>query len=65
MQADDQLAEWLVRWEEARAADRPARASEVAAELREALGLTVPVEVVEAGALPRFEMKASRFIVEG
>src|SRR5262249_15183889 len=23
MQADDQLAEWLVRWEEARAADRP------------------------------------------
>jgi phenylacetate-CoA ligase len=47
------------------AADPAARASEVAAELREALGLTVPVDVVEAGALPRFEMKASRFIVEG
>ena len=47
------------------AAARPARASAVAAELREALGLTVPVDVVEAGALPRFEMKASRFIVEG
>ena len=37
----------------------------VAAGLREALGLTVPVDVVEAGSLPRFEMKASRFIVEG
>ena len=34
-------------------------------ELREALGLTVPVDVVEAGTLPRFEMKARRFIVEG
>jgi phenylacetate-CoA ligase len=47
------------------AVDRPARASAVAAELREALGLTVPVDMVEAGSLPRFEMKASRFIVEG
>jgi phenylacetate-CoA ligase len=47
------------------AADPPARASAVAAELRQALGLIVPVNVVEAGALPRFEMKASRFIVEG
>jgi len=47
------------------AAERPARALAVAAELREALGLTVPVDVVEAGSLPRFEMKASRFIVEG
>jgi len=46
-------------------AERPARASAVAAELRHALGLTVRVDVVEAGALPRFEMKASRFIVEG
>jgi phenylacetate-CoA ligase len=46
-------------------AERPARASAVAAELRQALGLTVPVGVVEAGTLPRFEMKASRFIVEG
>ena len=42
-----------------------ARASVVAAELREALGLTVPVTVVEPGTLPRFEMKASRFLVEG
>jgi phenylacetate-CoA ligase len=36
----------------------------VAQEIREALGLTVPVRVVEAGALPRFEMKARRFHVE-
>jgi len=43
---------------------QPALVAAVAAELREALGLTVPVDVVEAGALPRFEMKASRFIVE-
>ncbi|MBK5297600.1 MAG: AMP-binding protein [Vicinamibacteria bacterium] len=47
------------------AADWKALASEVAAQLRQALGLTVPVEAVEAGVLPRFEMKASRFIVEG
>ena len=33
-------------------------------QLREALGLTVPVHVVAAGTLPRFEMKARRFVVE-
>ena len=31
--------------------------------LREALGLSVPVTPVEAGVLPRFEMKARRFVV--
>jgi phenylacetate-CoA ligase len=36
----------------------------VAQGIREALGLTVPVQVVAAGALPRFDMKARRFIVE-
>ena len=45
-------------------ADGTAVAHRVAYELREALGLTVPVQVVAAGTLPRFEMKASRFIVE-
>src|SRR5262249_10387471 len=35
MQVDDQLAEWLVRWEEARAADQPLPAlDELPAELR-------------------------------
>ncbi len=38
-------------------------ATRVAHRLREALGLTVPVETVAPGALPRFEMKASRFVV--
>jgi phenylacetate-CoA ligase len=47
------------------AGDRPARASAIAAALREVLGLTVQVDVVAAGSLPRFEMKASRFVVEG
>jgi phenylacetate-CoA ligase len=34
-------------------------------QLRSALGLTVPVQIVEKGALPRFEMKARRFVIEG
>jgi phenylacetate-CoA ligase len=34
-------------------------------QLREALGLTVPVYLVEPGGLPRFEMKARRFVVKG
>jgi phenylacetate-CoA ligase len=36
----------------------------VALELRETLGLTVPVHVVAAGTLPRSEMKSRRFVVE-
>ncbi len=43
---------------------RRALATRLSEQLRETLGLTVPVSVVEAGALPRFEMKAQRFIVE-
>ena len=39
-------------------------AAKVAHQLREALGLTVPVKVVDAGTLPRFEMKSIRFVVE-
>ena len=38
-------------------------AARVSHQLRLALGLTVPVKVVVAGTLPRFEMKARRFIV--
>ena len=44
--------------------DRNAVASRVAYHLREALGLSVNVLVVESGTLPRFEMKANRFVVE-
>jgi phenylacetate-CoA ligase len=45
--------------------DSNAVASTVAYHLREALGLSVNVHVVESGTLPRFEMKANRFVVEG
>ena len=44
--------------------DPSGTAARVAADLRDAFGLTVAVQVVNAGVLPRFEMKASRFIVE-
>ncbi len=46
------------------AAEGSAVAVKVAYQIREALGLTVPVEVVPAGTLPRFEMKARRFAVD-
>lgn len=39
-------------------------AHRVGAALRESLGLTVPLRVVETGSLPRFEMKAKRFVIE-
>jgi phenylacetate-coenzyme A ligase PaaK-like adenylate-forming protein len=39
-------------------------AAAISQRLREALGLRVPVEIVDAGTLPRFEMKARRFVVE-
>ena len=46
------------------AGDTSGAAAKVAHQLREALGLTVPVHVVQAGTLPRFEMKSLRFVVE-
>lgn len=49
---------------EPQAVDAQAVAAKVAYQIREALGLTVPVEVVQPGTLPRFEMKARRFQVE-
>jgi phenylacetate-CoA ligase len=44
--------------------DGTALAATVGKRLREALGLTVPVRTVEPMSLPRFEMKARRFVVE-
>jgi phenylacetate-CoA ligase len=44
--------------------DGAAVGARVAQELREALALRVGVRVVPAGALPRFEMKARRLVVE-
>jgi phenylacetate-CoA ligase len=37
--------------------------SKLSRQLNEALGLTIPVRTVDAGVLPRFEMKARRFEV--
>lgn len=45
--------------------DASALKGAVARRLREALGLTVQVTAVAPMALPRFEMKARRFVVEG
>lgn len=41
-----------------------ATAAQLADRLRESVGLSVPVRIVEPGSLPRFEMKARRFVVE-
>jgi phenylacetate-CoA ligase len=46
------------------AGDRAAFVARVSRQLREALGLSVLVQLVEVGSLPRFEMKARRFVVE-
>ncbi len=46
------------------ASDGPGIATHVSQQLREALGLTIPVHVVESGRLPRFEMKARRLVIE-
>jgi phenylacetate-CoA ligase len=50
--------------EAAPASDGRELVAKVSHQLRVALGLTVPVHLVDAGTLPRFEMKARRFIVE-
>jgi phenylacetate-CoA ligase len=46
------------------AADSTVLGARVSQRLREALGLSVPVRIAAGGALPRFEMKARRFVVE-
>jgi phenylacetate-CoA ligase len=46
------------------AADAPGIATRVSQQLREALGLTIPVHVADSGSLPRFEMKARRLVIE-
>jgi len=46
-------------------ADAPIVSSKLVRQLRSALGLTVPVRIVDPGSLPRFEMKARRFVIEG
>jgi phenylacetate-CoA ligase len=46
------------------AADAVATTRKVSQLLRDALGLTVAIQVAQPGTLPRFEMKARRFVVE-
>jgi phenylacetate-CoA ligase len=59
------LRELSVEIELASSADRQSdTAAHIAMALRESLGLTVPLRVVAANTLPRFEMKARRFVVE-
>ena len=53
-----------VEIEMAPAADAAAITRRVSQFLRDALGLTVAVHAVTPGTLPRFEMKARRFVVE-
>jgi phenylacetate-CoA ligase len=45
------------------AADPHTTTTRITQRLREALGLSVPIQIVGQGALPRFEMKARRFII--
>ena len=45
------------------AGDAANAAARVASALRESIGLTVPVQIVAADTLPRFEMKSRRFII--
>ncbi len=47
------------------AAGAPDVAMRLDAAFREALGLSVPLRVVEAGTLPRYELKARRFVILG
>ena len=51
-------------FEQPEAVDLPAVATKLSHQLRDALGLNIPVRIVEPGGLPRFEMKARRFVVE-
>jgi phenylacetate-CoA ligase len=46
------------------ASDTAHIAAKVAERLKEAIGLSMKVDVVPPGTLPRFEMKAKRFVVE-
>jgi phenylacetate-CoA ligase len=46
------------------AADASGIPAKLSRQLREAIGLTVPVRLSPPGSLPRFEMKARRFVAE-
>ncbi|MCZ7644086.1 MAG: AMP-binding protein [Planctomycetota bacterium] len=56
------MTELKVQIEAAPAADAKELAARLEARFREAFNLRIPVEPVAAGALPRFEMKARRWV---
>ena len=60
----DTLSALAVEVELAPAAAAQDVAARVAQALRESMGLSVPVRIVATNTLPRFEMKARRFVVE-
>ena len=64
VRAGRSLRALAVEVEVGRGADDAAVTALAAQRLREALGLNVRVTPVAAGTLPRFEMKARRFIVD-
>ena len=65
VRAEGALRTIAVEVEAAPGADPEAAATLAADRLREALGLSVPVAALSSGALPRFEMKARRFVLDG
>ena len=65
VRAKGALRALAVEVEVAPGGERPTAVAALATDrLREALGLSVPVTAVAAGVLPRFEMKARRFVME-
>jgi phenylacetate-CoA ligase len=44
--------------------DHAALTTVLGQQLREALGLTIPIQIVPPGTLPQFDMKSRRFVVE-
>jgi len=59
------MAELVVEIECAQGVDATASCAAVTAAFRDRLGLTPRVTAVPRDTLPRFELKAKRFIVEG
>jgi phenylacetate-CoA ligase len=59
------MAELAITIEPVKGADAKTVAKDLAEELRAALALRIPVSTVGAGTLPRFEMKAKRWVKWG
>ena len=59
------MAELAITVEPVKGADGKTVAKNLADELRAALALRIPVSTVSAGTLPRFEMKAKRWVKWG